>query len=164
VLGGRAQFDRARLGYREVASSTNRLTLIAAVIPAGVVTTHTIFCLRHWPGMPADLDWFLCGMFNSFVANYLVRLRGGTHLPAATIHQLPVPMLPAGSSRFERVTTLARDAGRDTRARASLQAIAADAYGLDADDFAHVLRSFPLVAEQERKAAMASFQHGADAI
>ena len=46
---GRARIDSPRLGYREVASSTNRLTLIAAVIPAGVVTTHTIFCLRHRP-------------------------------------------------------------------------------------------------------------------
>src|SRR6266511_1120832 len=33
LLGPRAGFDAARLGYREVASSTNRLTLIAAVIP-----------------------------------------------------------------------------------------------------------------------------------
>ena len=39
-------FARSRLGYREVASATNRLTLIAAVVPAGTVTTHTVFCLK----------------------------------------------------------------------------------------------------------------------
>jgi len=37
---------------------------------------------------------FLCGVFNSFVANYLVRPGAEErHLPAAVIHQLPVPVL-----------------------------------------------------------------------
>ena len=31
---------RARLAYRDVASATNKLTLIAAVLPSEVVTTH----------------------------------------------------------------------------------------------------------------------------
>jgi hypothetical protein len=68
LLGHRGRIGRARLGYREVAASTNRLTLIAAMIPARAVTTHTIFCMRE----PADelVHWFLCGVFNSFVANY----------------------------------------------------------------------------------------------
>ena len=38
---------RKRVAYRDVASATNRLTLIAAVIPARAVTTHTLFCLRR---------------------------------------------------------------------------------------------------------------------
>jgi hypothetical protein len=95
LLGHRARFDRVRLGYREVAASTNRMTLIAAMIPAGAVTTHTIFCMRE--PREESIHWFLCGVFNSFVANYLVRLRGGTHVPAAVIHQLPVPV-PARSA------------------------------------------------------------------
>ena len=37
---------RARLAYRDVASPSNVVTLIAAIVPAGVVTTHTLFCLR----------------------------------------------------------------------------------------------------------------------
>src|SRR5262249_60686736 len=45
LLGARA--GRSRLAYREVASATNRLTLIAAILPAHTVTTHTIFCLRE---------------------------------------------------------------------------------------------------------------------
>ena len=92
LLGRRDHVDRVRLGYREVAASTNRVTLIAAMIPGGTVTTHTILCLREPRDEP--LHWYLCGVFNSFVANYLVRLRGGTHVPAAVIHQLPVPVVP----------------------------------------------------------------------
>jgi hypothetical protein len=155
LLGSRSAFDRPRLGYREVASSTNRLTLIAAVIPAGVVTTHTIFCLRTPDD--EDLQWYLCGIFNSFMANYLVRLRGGTHLPAAAIHRLPVPRPGRESIAFRRMAALARVADHDVEARAEIHARSAAAYGLDRGDFAHVLRSFPLVPAAEREAALRRF-------
>ena len=162
LLGPRAGFDAARLGYREVASSTNRLTLIAAVIPAGAVTTHTIFCLRE--PHDEDLQWFLCGMFNSFVANYISRLRGGTHLPAATIHRLPVPAPARDSETFRLVGALARNAADDESVRAEIHARSAIAYGLDANAFAHVLSSFPLVAEDERKGALREFRRLSDGI
>ena len=80
---------RPRLAYRDVASATNRLTLIAAVLPAGCVSTHTVFCLRT-PLPPRD-QHFLCGLFNSFVVNYLVRLRVTTHVTTAAVEQLPDP-------------------------------------------------------------------------
>lgn len=162
LLAGRARIDSPRLAYREVAAATNTPTLIAAVLPAGVVTTHTIFCLRH----PADeaLQWFLCGIFNSFVANYLVRLRRGTHLPAATIHQLPVPVLPRNSDDFSLIGSLARTAYDSDASRAEVHARSARAYEFDADDFAHVLHTFPLVPELERHAAYEAFVRLEDAI
>ena len=162
LLGERSRFDRPRLGYREVAASTNRLTLIAAIVPAGVVTTHTIFCLRR----PADaaLHWFLCGIFNSFPANYLVRLRGGTHVPAAAIHQLPVPVLPRAGEAFERIASLARSAGADDDARAEIHGLSAIAYGLDEADLIHVLGTFPLVPQRERSDALTAFRRVRDEI
>jgi hypothetical protein len=159
LLGRRARVDRPRLGYREVAASTNRLTLIAAIIPAHVVTTHTIFCMRE----PADdaLQWFLCGIFNSFVANYLVRLRGGTHVPASVIHQLPVPRVARDSDPFVAIARLARRATAhpsDGSARSDLHAHVARAYGLDEIDLVHVLGTFPLVPADERTAALRAFR------
>src|SRR6187397_3021402 len=70
LLGSGGSFTRARLAYRDVASPTNRLTLIAAIVPARVVTTHTLFCLKG--EVDEYLQLFLCGVFNSFAANYLV--------------------------------------------------------------------------------------------
>ena len=93
--------QRPRLAYRDVASATNRLTLIAAILPAGCVSTHTVFCLRT--PLPLRDQHFLCGLFNSFVVNYLVRLRVTTHVTTATVEQLPIPT--AETSRrppFER--------------------------------------------------------------
>ena len=160
LLGSRSRVGRPRLGYREVAASTNRMTLIAAVIPATCVTTHTIFCMRE----PAaeSLHWFLCGVFNSFVANYLVRLRGGTHVPAAVIHQLPVPVPPRDSDAFKVIVSLSRAAAGDAAVRAELQARVTRAYGLDERDLVHVLATFPLVPEDERNAALDAFRRVRD--
>src|SRR6185295_8392931 len=96
---------RPRLAYREVASATNRLTLIAAIVPAGAVTTHTIFCLRE--PLEVERQWYLCGVFNSYAANYCVRLRGGTHVPAAVIQRLPVPF-DAPRARMKTIAALAQ--------------------------------------------------------
>ena len=145
-----------------MAAATNRLTLIAAIIPAGVVTTHTIFCMRG--NRDEALHWFLCGIFNSFAANYLVRLRGGTHVPAAVIHQLPVPRPPRDSEIFTTIAALARRAATDEATRAEIHALSAIAYGLDEDDVVHVLGTFPLVPERERTAALSAFRRRRDAI
>ncbi len=155
LLSGRSRIDRPRLGYREVASATNRQTLIAAMIPALAVTTHTIFCLRE--ALEEDRQWFLCGVFNSFVANYCVRLRGGTHVPAAVIQQLPVPWPVAGAA-MKSIAAKARRCAADSRDEdaARLQAEVARLYGLTRDEFAHVLATFPLVGAAARDAALAA--------
>ena len=72
-----------------MASATNRLTLIAAILPAGSVSTHTLFCLRT--PLPLPSQHFLCGLFNSLVVNYLVRLRVTTHVTTTIVERLPVP-------------------------------------------------------------------------
>jgi hypothetical protein len=151
-------FRAARLAYRDVASATNRLTLIAAVVPAGVVTTHTIFCVKQPPD--PEVQHFLCGIFNSFVANHLVRMRVTTHVTAALIERLPVPKPPRESDGFRRLSHLSRQiaAGR-SEAAPEQQAVAAALYGLTDVQFAHVLDGFPLVPRVEREAALRAFRY-----
>jgi N-6 DNA Methylase/Eco57I restriction-modification methylase len=151
-------FLRPRLAYRDVAAATNRLTLIAAIVPPLTVTTHTLFCLR------TDLDeecrFFLCAMFNSFVANYLVRLRVGTHVTIGIIGHLPMPRPVSGSTALREIAGLSRAltaSPTDAVAHARVQALAARLYGLNRAQFAHVLSTFPLVPQSERTAAMHAF-------
>jgi hypothetical protein len=157
LLDPERTFNRARLAYREVASSTNRTTLIATVVPAGVVTTHTVFCLKD--ALDAEAQDFLCAVFNSYVANYLVRMRVGTHVTASIIARLPVPKPPPGDRVFRLIARLGRAlAGRfEPAGFARVNALVALLYRLTGDEFAHVLGTFPLVPPAEREEALRLF-------
>jgi len=150
-------YRRSRLAYRDVASATNRTTLIAAIVPAGVVTTHTLFCLKD--SLDAESQQYLCGVFNSYVANYLVRMRVGTHVSASIIARLPVPKPPSHDAVFQRVAglSLALSTRFDDVAFARLNAVVAGLYGLSHAQFAHVLETFPLVPSADRALALRMF-------
>ncbi len=142
--------DRPRLAYRDVAGAGNRVTLISAIVPPRVVTTHTLFCLQT----PLDAvdQWFLCAVLNSYVANYVVRTRVGTHVTAALVHALPIPRPSRESEAFGRIVRLAR-AGATTE----LQAAVAHLYRLDEPMWQAVLDTFPLVPAAERDAARSAY-------
>jgi hypothetical protein len=151
-------FGRPRLAYRDVASATNRLTLIAAVLPAGVVTTHTLFCLKS--ELDLESQRTLCALLNSFVANYLVRLRVTTHVSAGIIERLPVPRPARGTAAFAGIATLSAALARrpsDANAGCRLQAAAARLYGLSAPEFRRVLDSFPLIDAGFRQGCLERF-------
>ena len=84
-----ARYDHARLVYRDVSGVGNRFTLVSAVMPAGAVTTHTLFCLRN--EVPLVQQYFLCGLFNSQVLNRVVRMLMGSHVTTSLVESLPVP-------------------------------------------------------------------------
>ncbi len=157
-LGG-DRFARPRLAYRDVASAGNRLSLIAAIVPAGCVTTHTVFCLKD--AMPTKDQRVLCALLNSYIANFLVRQRIGTHLSAAIVERLPVPRPDRGSIAYtdlERLACRLEANPDDDQAAASAQARAAALYGLAADELSHVLDTFPLVPASRRAAVLSAWQ------
>jgi Eco57I restriction-modification methylase len=154
---------RPRLGYRDIASATNRLTLIAAVIPAEAVTTHTLFCLKT--PLPLDAQHVLCALLNSFVANYLIRLRVNTHVTVSLVSRLRVPALDRDSRTFRRLSTLAQTlmhspaAAEQQPEYAELQGIVARLYTLNESEFAHVLSTFPLIPEEVKSEALIHFNN-----
>jgi hypothetical protein len=150
--------ERPRLAYRDVAGSTNRTTLIAAILPAHCVSTHTVFCLRTQLALRAQ--YYLCGLFNSFVVNYLVRLRVTTHVTTATVERLPIPVAKGAPAMFKEIATLGRLLSRrfEREAFATLNARVAKAYQLSRDEFRHILDTFPLVAAEDRNAALSEFK------
>lgn len=130
ALGG-CPFDRPRLAYRDVTAPTNQQTLIAAIVPSGCATGHSLFCLRN--------DWdlrtqrALCVLLNSSVANFLIRLFVSAHVTTALIAWLPVPDKAAAVEALGR-----RDPARVPRAE--LDAAAAALYGVAADELALLSR------------------------
>jgi hypothetical protein len=104
----------------------------------------------------------LCALLNSFVANYLIRLRVNTHVTAALMSRLPVPVVRPEDAAFDRLQVLTQvlmktASVESTPEYAELQAIAAELYGLSATDFEHVLSTFPLIPEVTRLAAYKRF-------
>lgn len=158
LLDATRTYSHPRLAYRDVASPTNRLTLIAAIIPAYAITTHTLFCLKG--NVPADVQQFLCGVFNSFVANYLVRLRVGTHVTVSIVERLAVPVVAPGSRAFNRIVALSERLAKhpaDLRSAAVLQARVARLYALSRTELTHILGTFPLIPHEERQSALTAF-------
>jgi hypothetical protein len=153
LIDAGSSFARTRLAYRDVASATNTLTLIAALLPPHTLSTHTVFCLKT----PLDTpdQWCLLALLNSLVANYLVRLNVTTHVTTALMARLPVPRPSRGSRAFDELVTLAKTlsdkgiaAAPDTYGR--LNAIVAKLYGLSAGQYEHVVESFPLLSADLR--------------
>jgi hypothetical protein len=122
------RFARPRLAYRDVSGATNRLALIAAIVPPDVVTTHTVFCLRT-PLEPLRQQ-FLCGLFNSSTLDTVVRMLMGGHVTTSLVEALPVPLW-TGSPDQLAVASLAaqlHDDPRNAGALAELNARVARMY------------------------------------
>jgi len=153
----------ARLAYRDVASATNRVTLIAAVVPPAAVTTHTLFCLKTPLSLGAQ--HVLCALLNSLTANYFVRMRVNTHVTVSLVSRLPVPVLAPRDPRFARLARLAQTLATETAPvesmaeYAELQGLAARLYGLSEEDFEHVLGTFPLIPEDVKQRALVAFRN-----
>ncbi|HEX4914757.1 MAG TPA: N-6 DNA methylase [Vicinamibacterales bacterium] len=159
-LVDRASFESRRIAYRDVASATNKLTLIAALLPAGTISTHTVFVSKT---ALADQDqWCLLGLMNSMVANFLVRARVMTHVTAALMARLPVPRPQSDSATFSELAALSKviaseGVSRAWREYARLNAIGAIAYGLTRDQFAYITDTFPLIDDAIRAHAREQF-------
>jgi hypothetical protein len=161
LLDEARSWGRPRLAYRDVASATNRLTLIAAIVPRGHVTVHTLFCLKTPLGL-RDQE-FMCGVLNSFVANYLVRLRVTTHVTTRIMSRLHVPRPSAQSPLFDTVADRSARLLRSTSpqqdsAYPELQAAVAHLYGLTADELRHILGTFPLIDDSVKARTLAEFE------
>jgi hypothetical protein len=152
VEAGRT-FGRSRLAYRDVAAAGNRMTLIAAIVPAQTLTTHTVFCLKEV--LDDEVQQFLCGVLNSYVANYLIRMRVSTHVTTAIVARLPLPRPARTDPRFERVVRCARRLAteEDVERLGELNGAVASLYALGPSELEHILGTFPLVPLAERKAA-----------
>ena len=145
----RASRSAPRLAYRDVASATNRLTLIAAIIPARAVTTHTLFCLKTRSRWPSSTCCARCSTASSRTTS--IRLRVNTHVTGHLMSRLPVPVIRDGdpffaATRHAVLITRTRRRGRSRRWRntRSCRPSARRRIELRREEFEHVLGTFPL--------------------
>lgn len=154
----------AKLGFRDIARSTDERTFISSVLP-DFGCGNVIGVL----GSELSNAWLVAGLLNSFVVDWCVRRRvTGTHLNYFIVEELPL-LRPVVARRLERYvaglslghlvfarlwTTLRRSdwvgdlpwralwamtPHERKRQRAILDATVAKLYGLERDDVRHVL-------------------------
>jgi hypothetical protein len=158
---GRAPRAAPTLVFRDIARNTDERTCIAALLPAFSAATdllNGIVC-DEVPNEQA------AAVLNSFVFDFALRLRtAGTHVSFTYMKPMPVPSaaavkhLPPVSTKTAweaGVRHLAEDPASWPLLWKANRAVA-EAYGLDAEDFAHVLGSFPGFA-RKRSALHAYF-------
>ena len=128
-------------------------------MPPGVVTTHTLFCVKT--PLPPDGQHVLCALLNSLVANYLVRQRVTSHVTVGIVEQLPIPLPSPTSPACRDLAALAQHMATAPPDRVDsagrLQAIVAHLYGLKLDDLDRVLATFPLIDNNEKLAIRGAF-------
>ena len=185
-INQKLDYQNYRLGVRAVSASTNERATIATILPKNVFAGNTISL--HIPSSlnaPSNSELlYIVAMFNSYVVDWLIRQKISTQLNFFYIYQLSVPRLTLKDLAFAPIveraaklicTTqefdeLAKEVGLGShkngvtnlkeraRLRAELDGMIGHLYDLTEEEFAHILSTFPLVADEVKSAAMEEFR------
>jgi hypothetical protein len=105
-------YEHYRLGFRDIASSTNERAMICAILPPKVFAGNTLNLQQPISDMVEQSKWtqkctasgdeilFTESIFNSFTADWMIRQRITSHLNMFYIYQLPIPRLTAKDAAF----------------------------------------------------------------
>jgi len=183
-------FDYYRLGWRDVTNETNVRTFLCTIIPKHVFLSYTIPYLRpiYFNGknfekaIPSDVMMFMCGLFNSFVIDFLVRRRISLHATMSHVLELPIPRYgkndPYFSEIVERVGSLVcttkefdslkselqikdsiTEQSKRDEAIAQINAYVAKIYDITKEELEYILNTFPQKElERIRKNQKRSYQ------
>jgi hypothetical protein len=138
------------------------------------------------PALSAYVLAYLCGVLNSFTLDYLVRFKVSAHVNMFYFYQLPVPRLTEQNIVFRMIAeraaklicttpefqglwqtvmsnstwspdVVAINQSDRAKLRAELDGIIAHLYDLTEEEFRHILRTFPLVDQPIKDAAMQAY-------
>ena len=177
-----------RFGFRDIASNTNERTAVTTIIPptfhGNKLPTARIFDQTQKRMIQDDEQFYLTAIANSFVFDFMLRMRVTTTINFFYLYQMPVPRQSSTDSAFapiiERAARLictapefddlAKEVGlksyrqgvidvvQRAQLRAELDGLIAHLYGLSETEFAHVLSTFPLVSDPVKIAAQNAYR------
>lgn len=154
----RHRMDVLRAGFCDIAGQTNERSLMAALIPAGVVCGNKVPTIL-FPEDPSEerlLVWL--AIVNSFVFDWMLRRVLTTTVNYFLLQSVPMPKLAKNGLPWKKLASAARElraldnAGatrktyeRVAKLRGEIDAEVAVAYGLDLKDMELVLQDFPIL-------------------
>jgi len=185
--GQKLDYQMARLAFRSIARNTDKRTIIVGAIPPNSFCGNSLLPNKtpdDAKGLNPQEVLFAQAVLNSFTLDWYLRLIVTANINMFYLYQLPVPRLTTGQKYFSEIVTRAaqlictspefddlskaagltshRDGATDpatrSRLRAELDGMVAHLYGLNEDDFAHILGTFPLVDEPVKQAARNAFR------
>jgi len=193
-------YEHYRIFYRNIAASTNERAFIATIAPPGLFFGHTInsvipvqfdveavnpsaisFRGFYNPCLTLAEMAFLCGSFNSFAVDYLIRQKITNHLDMFYVYELPIPRYTTGDPYFaeivERCGMLVcttpeyddlkaelgisqgiTDPEERRRLMAEIDAYVALIYDLAEDELRHILTRFPLVDDAIKRGVLEAYR------
>lgn len=150
--------DVLRVGFCDIAGQTNERSLMASLIPAGVVCGNKVPTIL-FPDDPSEerlLVWV--SIANSFVFDWMLRRVLTTTVNYFLLQSVPMPKLAKDGLPWQKLVSAARElrtldragAIRETyermaQLRGEIDAEVAVAYGLDLKDMELVLQDFPIL-------------------
>ncbi|MHB8897351.1 MAG: Eco57I restriction-modification methylase domain-containing protein [Thermoguttaceae bacterium] len=181
-------YQYCRFGFRDIASNTNERTAVTTIIPptfhGNKIPTARIVGDAGKRLIQNDEQLYLAAIANSYVFDFMIRMRVTTTLNFFYVYQMPVPRMTARDAGFSPImersarlicTTpefdeLAKEVGikshkqgvtdpaKRAQLRAELDGLIAHLYGLTEAEFAHVLSTFPLVPDPVKVAAQNAYR------
>ncbi|MBN6742713.1 restriction endonuclease [Acidithiobacillus sp. MC6.1] len=150
--------DVLRAGFCDIAGQTNERSLMAALIPAGVVCGNKVPTIL-FPDDPSEerlLVWI--AIVNSFAFDWMLRRVLTTTVNYFLLQSVPLPKLAKDGLPWKKLASAARElrsldsAGptretyeRMAQLRGEIDAEVAVAYGLDLQDMELMLEDFPIL-------------------
>ena len=150
----KARVDELRAGFCDITGQTNERTVLAALIPGGVV------CGNKVPTIDFCCDAQACawvGIANSFTFDWLARRLVTTTLNFFMLRSLPIPKWDAEDEGFGAIAeasrslaSLERQNGQSdlwdlARIRARIEVLSALLYDVSVSELDQMLRDFPQV-------------------
>jgi hypothetical protein len=116
-------FTEYRIVYRDVARISDERTMIAAVLPKGIVCVHTLQTLSPYRALPAEANlsddplysvydraysdeelFVLTGLLNSIPFDFLMRTKVDTHIVQYKFTESQMPRLTDGDDWFHYIS------------------------------------------------------------
>ena len=184
----RIDCDEYRLVWRSITNSTNERTLISTILPYNLFLGNSLNYLsplifngkKHVRSISLNETIFLCGIFNSFVIDFILRHKVATNLNIFYLMELPIPKFDKSNKLhnrvFENTVKLICTTDEFSKLRNSLgisdyetqsakrfalesqiNACVAKIYNLDHDDLKLILKNFPIANKQLKKLSLNEF-------
>ena len=180
--------DEYRLVWRSITNSTNERTLISTILPPNVFLGNSLNYLnpirfdgeKYVRPISYDETFFVCGIFNSFPVDFILRHRVATNLNVFYLMELPVPRYDKNNkfhkklfentaklicttkeySDLKKIIGISNSVSEPEKRlglEAQNNALSAKIYGLTKKDLEFVLGNFPIVNKKLKDLTLDEF-------